>query len=129
MHSSDDAATSCNCRELDDIVACGDDEDDFIQAKRLRPVRAKQDAGLYVCPVCRCYWQVDHMQRGPQAIKVSDPLRWESFDDRPYRLKFLEQWHGGRSLERCIWAGCQEPALNGIAFCVEHAYQELSMKP
>jgi hypothetical protein len=119
----------CDCGELDDIVSCGDDENEFIRQRRLRLLRAKQDAGLYGCPDCNSYWQVDHRQRGPQAIKVSEPFKWDSFDDRPYRRKLLERWHGGCSSERCIWAGCKEMALNGIAFCVEHAYPQLSARP
>jgi hypothetical protein len=116
----------CDCLQLDEIVNCGDDEAEFISPKGLRLLRERSDRGLYVCPECNTYWQVDHMQRGPQAIKVSDPFRWDSFDDKPARLKYMERHHGGCGSERCIWRGCEENALKDMVLCVRHAYPELS---
>jgi hypothetical protein len=117
----------CNCQQLEDIVNCGDnEEDEFIQPKGLRLLRRKRDAGLFVCPECGTYWQVDLAQRGPQAIKVREPLAWEHFDDVPFRLQFLERFHGGVGEQTCLFRGCSESALKGIVFCVRHAYPSVA---
>jgi hypothetical protein len=117
----------CDCAELEDIVNCGDNEqEEFVLPRRLRFLREKRGARLYVCPECTTYWQVDHLERGPQAIKVVDPFRWEQFDDSPFRLKFMERFHGGTGQEQCMHQGCHQHALKGMALCVRHAYPELA---
>ncbi len=119
----------CDCDQLEDIVNCGDDElQEFIQPKALRFLREKPGRRLYSCPLCDTYWQVDHMERGPQAIKVAEPSNWERFDDRPYRLNFMERFHGGCGPDRCIWQGCSKFALKGMALCITHAYPEFSIE-
>ena len=116
----------CDCAELDDIVNCGDNEqDEFVLPRRLRFLREKRSSRLYLCPECSTYWQVDHMERGPQAIKIRDPFRWEQFDDSPFRLAFMERFHGGIGQEQCNYHGCNQHALKGMALCVRHAYPEL----
>jgi len=106
----------CDCLQLEDIINCGDDEqEEFIKPRGLRLRRKKRDAGLFVCPECGTYWNVDLGQRGPQAIKVTKPLGWEHFDDVPFRLKFLERFHGGVSAQRCLFRDCQKLALASIA--------------
>jgi hypothetical protein len=117
----------CNCLQSEDIVNCGDnEEEEFIKPKGLRFLRSKRDAGLFVCPECNTYWNVDLGQRGPQAIKVTEPLAWEHFDDVPYRLKFLERFHGGVGSETCMFRDCTEFALTGMVFCVRHAYPSVA---
>jgi hypothetical protein len=117
----------CNCAQLDDIVSCGDKEvDEFIRPKGLRLLREGRYVGLYLCRECGTYWQVDLGARGPQAIKVAEPLGWEHFDDVPFRLKFMERVHGGVGEERCMFRGCTEFALKGIVFCVRDAYPSVA---
>jgi hypothetical protein len=89
-------------------------------------LRRKRDAGLFVCPDCGTYWSVDLGQRGPQAIKVRESLGWEQFDDVPFRLQYLERFHGGVGEQRCLFRGCSEFALKGIVFCVRHAYPSVA---
>jgi hypothetical protein len=119
----------CNCAELEEIVSCGDNEqEEFIRPMGLRLLKERPEARLYACPECNTYWHVDHMQRGPQAIKVKEPFTWENFDDLPYRRKSTERFHGGCSEEQCQWAGCTHQALKGLALCVYHAYPQLSQR-
>ena len=121
---------TCNCTELEDIVGCGDSElAEFVEPKGLRFLREKPGARLYACPYCDTHWHVDHMVRAPQAIKVSEPFRWEQFDDLPFRFAFLERVHGGSTQEQCSWSGCSQRALKGMVVCVRHAYPELSDAP
>src|SRR5208282_1520679 len=102
----------CNCKQLEDVVNCGDNElEEFIKPRALRLVRERPEARLYVCPECGTFWQVDHNMRGPQAIKVEHPFSWENFDDRPHRLRFMERFHGGSSDQPCQWTGCSHRAL------------------
>ena len=120
----------CDCAILESIVNCGDDEQkEFVLPRALRFLREKSGSRLYACPVCETHWQVDHMERGPQAIKVVEPTNWEQFDDRPIRLSFMERFHGGYGLEHCIQHGCGSFALRGMALCGPHAYPEFSSAP
>jgi hypothetical protein len=115
----------CNCALLEETVACGDDEElEFIRPKQLRLLREKPRVRLYICTECGTYWQVDHNERGPQAIKDSEPFSWDVFDDRPYRLRFLERLHGGEGPETCLWRDCTRRALSGMSLCSHHAYSE-----
>lgn len=117
----------CDCLSLDEVVNCGDNEqEEFVIPRRLRLLRERPRRRLYICPDCGTYWQVDHNERGPQAIKVPDPFKWDEFEERPYRLGFLERFHGGLSDRQCIWQGCGRFALKNMAFCVHHAYPEVS---
>jgi hypothetical protein len=115
----------CNCADLDDIVSCGDnEEEEFIRPKLLRLLKEKPDGRLFVCPECDTCWHVDHMQRGPLAIKIQEPFGWESFDDRPLRLKYMVRFHGGYGEEQCRWRGCGNKVLKGMALCAHHAFPE-----
>jgi uncharacterized protein YlaI len=115
----------CDCALLEEIVNCGDDEDlEFIHPRRLRLLKEKPRVRLYICPECDSYWQVDHNERGPQAIKISDPFSWDTFDDRPHRMRFMERFHGGEGQETCLWQGCARRVLKGMSLCSHHAYPE-----
>jgi hypothetical protein len=117
----------CNCGELEDIVNCGDNEqEEFIQPKGLHLVRRRRDAGLFVCPECSVHWQVDLGLRGPQAIKVVEPSAWDRFDDVPFRLAYLERFNGEVGEQTCLFRGCSEFALKGIVFCVRHAHPSVA---
>jgi hypothetical protein len=117
---------NCNCAELEAVLACGDDEQaEFVRPKQLRLLRQKKSSRLYICPACGTYWQVDHMQRGPLAMKVSAPFAWERYDDSPERLGYLERLHGGVGHSRCIQQGCGHAALKGMFLCVRHAFPEV----
>lgn len=112
---------------MDDIVSCGDNAlEEFIRPKGLRLLREKRHAALYLCAECGTNWQVDLRARGPQAIKVREPLAWEHFDDVPFRLQYLERFHGGVGEVGCLFRGCQDFALKRMVFCVRHAYPSVA---
>jgi hypothetical protein len=120
----------CDCALLERTLSCGDDEqEEFVRPKKLRFLREKEGSRLYICPECETYWQVDHMERGPQAIKVSEPFSWERFDDRPFRLEFMVRHHGGHGTNCCIWRGCSDLALRGTSLCGRHMYPEYASAP
>jgi hypothetical protein len=115
----------CDCAQLEDIVDCGESElDEFVLPRQLVFLRAGDVCRLYVCPECGIHWHVDDGLRAPQAIKVTDPSSWESFDDKPFRLRYWERYHGGSGTAKCMWRGCESRVLKGLAFCGRHAYPE-----
>jgi hypothetical protein len=77
---------------------------------------------LFRCPACTTLWIVDDMTRGPMAVRAADAREIEGFDERPYRRELLIAMHGGLSERTCMWVRCDNRAVNGVVFCVNHLY-------
>ena len=93
----------------------------------------RKDSGwlkLYNCSVCGQYWQVDLIDRLQVncAIKIDNPAEWQNFDDKPLRLQYLIDSRGGLSEEECVMAGCKNKALNSLAYCPKHAYENVGVR-
>jgi len=71
------------------------------------------------------YWRLDADDKYQQRylISIENLDSWQSFDASPLEKLLLLQGRGGLSTERCRWKSCQEFALIGSAFCVDHTYE------
>ena len=80
---------------------------------------------LWRCRVCGQHWRVtDQDGREPRfATKITDAARWKEFGNAELEKQFLIQSRGGLSDQPCAWAGCVQPHVNGVAYCVDHLYQ------
>jgi hypothetical protein len=114
----------CDCANLSSCVSYGESEKEFCSSFDL--ISERPWLRLYQCRECKTYWQLDVDDRSDFAIKVSQPEIWPAFDDRPYRREFFIQFHGGVGSKKCTWARCNQPALQNMAICVDHAYPEFS---
>lgn len=80
------------------------------------------------CRDCGQLWRVDP----PTALRVSLAIKvtpdqaasWTDAADRAARVRYLERTWGEESAEECVWLGCTRHALQGIAYCVEHLYDQ-----
>jgi hypothetical protein len=79
---------------------------------------------LYRCSACDTLWIVDDSTRGPMAVRAANAFEIKSFDERPYRRELLIAMHGGLEESKCMFIGCNNRALKGIVFCVDHQYPE-----
>jgi hypothetical protein len=113
----------CRCSDLGDYKEIWDDNKSFTVGFAV--VGHRGDVELRRCETCGTYWQVD-VGRGGLAIRVTHPDQWDSFDDRPVRLRQLVDFHGGVAEGKCAWKGCERKPLKGMAFCPHHAYPMLS---
>ena len=93
----------------------------------------KKDGGwlsLYKCSVCAQYWQVDLIDwlQVNCAIRIDNPAEWHDFDDKPVRVQYLIDSRGGLSEEGCVMAGCKNRALQSLAYCPKHAYEDVGLR-
>lgn len=121
----------CGCADLDGVVSCGENaREAFIVPRRLRLLREKRGARLYVCAACSTYWQVDQREWGSQARKIAEPFRWEPVDEPPCPRQPLEHTVSGCAQRHCTSLDCSQHALEDRPLCARHAYLELgNMQP
>ena len=98
----------------------------------LEPI-ARKDGGwlrLYKCSVCGQHWQVDLIDRLQVncAIRIDNPTEWRDFDDKPVRVQYLIDSRGGLSTEECLMARCKNKALQSLAYCPKHAYEDVGLR-
>jgi hypothetical protein len=91
------------------------------------------DSGWIViarCRDCGQYWRVDRPDKYSVdlAIKVSRPDAWTDDDDRRVRLEYLRHSYGGEDAHKCVWAGCPNRALKGVAMCAEHLFDRMGQR-
>jgi hypothetical protein len=58
------------------------------------------------------------------AVRAENESEIKSFDERPYRRELAIAMHGGLSENKCMFIGCDNRALSGIVFCVDHQYPQ-----
>lgn len=95
--------------------------------------RAAADDGwvtIAACVDCGQWWRVDTADKYSVdlAIKVTDAQAWTADDDRSVRIEYLTQSYGGEDAHRCVWAGCSNPRLKGVAMCAEHLYDRMGVR-
>lgn len=80
------------------------------------------------CRDCGQRWRVDHSdgRNVALAIKVTEP--WTAEQDRSARIEYLRRSFGGDDNARCVWAGCSNRALRGVAMCAEHGFDVMGIR-
>lgn len=84
---------------------------------------------LYVDKSDNSFWRLDVWDKYQEQffIKLNSKENWTEFDGKYLMMNFLLESRG-TSDELCFWKGCQESALNGLAYCVKHAYEEVGIR-
>jgi hypothetical protein len=93
----------------------------------------RKDSGwreLYKCSVCGQHWQVDVLDRLQVncAIRIDNLDEWPDFDDKPVRVQYLIDSRGGLSEAECVMAGCKNKALQSLAYCPKHGYEDVGLR-
>ena len=79
---------------------------------------------LCQCPSCNQLWCVDEWDKLniSFARKLRDSTNWQSGAEE-LQKQYLARARGVQKNVSCVQAGCDNVALNGSAFCVEHLYE------
>jgi hypothetical protein len=121
-----------NCSDLPDVLWL---DHDYPRARLEQRLTALSTAGGGWITVARCndcgqVWRVDRSdgRSVDMAIKVAALDAWKDEDDRAARIRYLKHSCGGDGVGKCIWAGCQNKALQSLAMCAEHAYDRMGAR-
>ena len=93
--------------------------------RRLEQVDAANFQRLFRCGMCGQHWRIDDWDKYQVriAVKIADPASWLTFDASTLEKELLLRTRGGAGTEGCAWANCPNPALAGMAICVDHLVQ------
>ncbi len=116
----------CNCNTQPDFLDIHPDKlEDFLAGFDQLEGSAYQGIyHLYACNACGGLWIIDDTTRGPMAVRVESESELIGFDERPYRRELCIVMHGGLSNTKCMYRGCEQHALRGGVFCVDHVYPQ-----
>ena len=113
---------SCPCSKLPQLVKV-EDHNDLL--KCLEKIEAGNWVSLFRCRECKQHWRVDDWDKLQIqfAVKISEAIHWQEFDDIPLHKQFLLESRGGLTEEKCIWQGCSNYQVKGVAYCIDHLFQ------
>jgi len=88
----------------------------------LMPQVGEADQGwcsVLQCPKCGQYWLVDEFDKAQSlfAIKIDNLNKPEESRLLEIHEQGLLKKHGGHSEQSCMFAGCGNKAVKGLAFC------------
>lgn len=112
----------CNCEENPEYFDTFPDEEVYELLTKLKQVEVSGSFNLLICELCRQFYVVELESRAPLFVKVRSREDLVRFDELKYRKLLFISAHGGISKNKCIQSNCRNNALNGMYFCVEHAF-------
>jgi len=91
----------------------------------LEKVETKNWFTLFRAPVDNSYWRIEAWDKYQQQylLRIDDLENWDTIDSTELQKKLLQN-NRGVSEDECAWKGCSKPSLKGLAFCVDHAYNQ-----
>src|SRR5664279_3287389 len=110
---------TCECSSLPDAFyleeAPGGFKDHLVQQDMKNWLR------LFRCSECGASWAIDECDKyqWQVAFRVGPGEDWAAVDREPQRKQLLLKSRGGTASERCIWAGCSNPRVKGVAYCLD----------
>ncbi len=115
----------CKCKKYPKFFE-SDTYDPYFKDFEKISIKQNKFVILVRCPQCKQHWQLDagDNYRSGLAIKIDVPEKWDTYDDIDVRIAFLIKSRGGLSDETCLWSGCNNKALNGLAYCPKCAYEK-----
>jgi hypothetical protein len=121
-----------NCDTLPESIWLDHDVPRREFERRLRILATGRDGWVTVsqCIDCGQFWRVDTWDKlqVDLAIKVPDQTTWTESDDRRARIGYLIRSYDGEDTSPCVWAGCSNLALKGIAMCADHVYDRMGVR-
>jgi hypothetical protein len=80
---------------------------------------------LYEVKGTEAYWAIDEWDKyGFQiAVRINAKEAWKRINYQFIRERLLEKSRGGIEDTKCIWAGCSNNRVKGVAFCAAHMLQ------
>jgi hypothetical protein len=79
---------------------------------------------LFRCSECGASWVIDEWDRYQWQVvfRVATGEDWAAVDRETQRKQLLLKSRGGNASESCIWVGCSNPRVQGVAYCLDHLY-------
>lgn len=116
----------CECDHLPEYDYCTPGRSLSRKIRKVSQTVAREnDRELRVCRICGTHWRIDGARKGEGrfAWKVGgfrSDWATREFPDREKAL--LLQRRGGETAEKCVWLGCDERKVRGVAYCIDHLY-------
>lgn len=99
-------------------------------SRKLRPslkFREKsKDKELHQCTVCGIYWRIDKNTFATDRFVWRLPeyrADWAEYTMESEEKKLLLASRKVATSQSCIWINCEKERLNGLVYCVDHAYE------
>jgi hypothetical protein len=113
---------TCDCANLQDL---------FKLESRPRfeagtdKIAAENWVRLHRCRSCGQLWRIDEWDKYQTrfVVRVPSAEAWETFDPVELQKQFLITSRGGLSDAKCVWSGCRNPQVKGVAYCADHLFQ------
>lgn len=79
---------------------------------------------LFECCECGALWAIYEWDKYQHqvAFRVERREDWASSDLEQQRKDLLLKSRGGTTAETCMWAGCPNPRVVGVVYCIDHLY-------
>lgn len=84
---------------------------------------------LYQNKADKTYWRLDKWDKYQERmfVRLDSKINWADVEDKELRIELLLNTRGV-SDHKCIWASCNKPALQDLAYCELHAYEECGIR-
>ena len=84
---------------------------------------------LYQNKSDRSYWRLNEWDKYQEQffVRLTTTENWQEFDDKELRIELLMETRG-ISDKICTWNNCSRLALQGMAYCERHAYEEMGIR-
>jgi hypothetical protein len=77
----------------------------------------------------KSFWRLDEWDKYQEQffVKLNSTENWQNFDAKELQIELLRNTKGV-SDNICIWNNCNRLALQGLAYCERHAYEEMGIR-
>jgi hypothetical protein len=120
----------CECSKLPQVVVeSPQDLDGFNRLlKRIEKIESGKGNYLARCRDCKQLWRItdssgDDRRYFESAVKINDSVNWQTFNASPLFKERAIKKRGGLTNEKCIWQGCENRRVKGVAYCIDHLFQ------
>lgn len=113
----------CSCGDIGDLVEIGHNYTEFVAGKRC--LERGDWVKLLQCSCCGQLWRTDEWDKYQTlyACKLSSPDDWKSTHMEPLIKERILENHRGLDTSTCLAKDCEQHALKGRAYCVDHFYE------
>lgn len=84
---------------------------------------------LYINKSDNSFWRLDSWDKYQERffLRLNSKEDWAEFDGKELIMGLLLET-SGTSEEVCAWKDCKNSAINGLAYCFQHAYEEVGIR-
>ncbi|MBC8377718.1 MAG: metal-binding protein [Planctomycetes bacterium] len=115
--------SDCNCDKMPSVFYYENAGKNFY--KHLEKVESSGWFELYKCKKSCQYWRIDVWDKLQErfVVRIEDVKNWEGFDVTPLIKELIIKNRGGATNQDCVWTGCKNKRVEGVAYCIDHLYE------